>query len=235
MIYPRDSGNESKRPRRQDLLKRPHVRDDQRDTTRRCQRVEVTLIRNFSLIGLLLILPTSAFALDYDRNEVVSRELAFGGMMAPFDVDPRPPVRCTYDKRLICESYDSKPVGFFIRGTARRHRRNFYVGAEMQLGLTLPLDSFGPHPWIGGGGAIGVETADNGWARVRGYSELGVGIYFSNSSITDMLNFFAEVGARYQLRVFDRPHFLLHLGIRGMTSFSEIGLQIAAGVGWTFD
>ena len=198
-------------------------------------RAEVTLIRNLSLIILLLSLPYSAFALDYDRNEVVSRELALGGMMAPFDIDPRPPVACPYDKRLVCESYNSKPVGFFIRGSARRHRRNFYVGAEAQLGLTLPLDSFGPHPWVGVGGAVGVETADNGWARVRGYSELGVGIYFANSSITDMLNFFFEVGGRYQLRVFDRPHFLLHLGIRGMTSFSELGLQVAAGVGWTFD
>lgn len=161
------------------------------------------------LLGASATLSPPAHGLDYDRNDVRARELGLGTVLAPVA---------------------GRPLGLFVQGTARRHRRSIYLSTQLQLGALL-----GGLPWVHLAGAVGMETADDAWVRVRGYGELGTGIIFANTRLSDTLAFFGEVGVRYQIRAFARPHLLLHAGLRGMTNFSHAGVQAQVGVAWTFD
>jgi hypothetical protein len=150
-----------------------------------------------------------ALALDYDRNDVRGRELGIVTLIAPVA---------------------DNPVGVALRGTARRHMRRLYVGLEAQLGATLL-----PGPWLLLAGAVGAETADDAWQPLRGYAEAGVGALYAHTQVFDVLVFHGEAGVRYQLQSFERPHVLVHLGLRGMYNFTTIGAQVVTGIGWTFD
>ena len=190
--------------------------------------------RAFAILLLLLVTPT-AFALDYDRNTVSEREISLAFGLAPVDVDTRAPSPCLADPAKTCEENVALPPVMLVRGTARRHTRNFYLGAEVELGATLPVATFGAHPWIAAGGAIGFETSDNGWDRLRGYGEIGILGVWANTRLAETLTFFSEIGFRYQASAAKRPHLLLHGGLRGMTNFSHFGVLGIIGVGWTFD
>lgn len=184
----------------------------------------------------ILLVAQPAWARDYDRNDVVDRELSVGFGLSPVDVDPRNPVACPAPNATkVCAENSSRPAVIALRGDARRHIRNFYMSAELELGATLPIAGFGPHPWLGAGGAIGLETSGNGWDRLRGYGELGVLGVWADTTIAEVLNFTAEAGVRYQLLSSERPHVLLHLGVRGMYNFSYFGVMSFAGVSWMFD
>ncbi|MBI5611154.1 MAG: hypothetical protein HY902_19935 [Deltaproteobacteria bacterium] len=186
-------------------------------------------------VALLAILlpPSTAYALDYDLNDLADRELGIGGALAPTDVDPRGPAKCPTSS-AICANV-TQPFGTLLRGTARRHRGHLYMSTELLLGLTWPTGSLPAHPWFAVGGAIGAETAADGYARVRGYGEFGADIVWTNSSVFDILHVFTEVGLRLQVQQYGRPHTLLFLGARALSNLDRIGLGIFGGVGFTFD
>ncbi len=188
-------------------------------------------------IGLVLLaalaVPNLAQALDYDLNDLAGREIGIGGALAPTDVDLRAAVKCPAGK-TNCDNI-TQPFGTVLRGTARRHRGHLYMATEALLGLTWPTGSLPAHPWIGVGGALGFETAADGFARVRGYGELGADIVWTNTTVFDVLHVFTEFGLRLQVQQFGRPHTLLFLGARAMTNLDHIGLGMFGGVGFTFD
>ena len=150
------------------------------------------------------------------------------------DIDPSIAKPCTPGKSLICQ-HVVQPIGLLLRGTARRHLRQFYASGEVLVGATSPTDGFSAGPWLGGGAAIGLESATDGYRRLRWYGELGADLAFTNTSLGDMLNFYLESGMRFQVQQFDRPHVYLHLGMRVSNNFRHFGYGLAAGVGWTFD
>lgn len=199
------------------------------------------------LIGLavagLLCAAAPAHGLDYDRNDVLSREVALGFGLSPADVDPVDPT-CLGNEantpRAACPAglwaeHEVLPIVLFVRGTARRQTRFFYVAGEAQVGVTFPSGGFSARPWLALGGAVGAETADDAWEKVRGYGELGTSLVYAHTRLADVLNFFVEGGLRYQVRSFERPHTLLHIGMRVLSNFSHVGYALQAGVGWTFD
>lgn len=189
-----------------------------------------------ALIGLiaLLSLPTDASAGDFDRNDLQARELALLAVISPADIDPGSAAKCSPKGTLIC-SHVVQPPGLVLRGTARRHMRQFYGAAELMLGATAPADGFSAGPWIGGGASIGMESATDGFKRLRWYGELGGNLLWNNTTVGDLMVFFLESGARIQVQQFERPHVYLHVGARVMNNFRHFGYGLAAGVGWTFD
>lgn len=194
--------------------------------------------RRLLLIGASVVfasaLPSLSWAGDYDRNDVRARELTIMPLISPADIDPELSKPCAPGKALICD-HVVRPIGLLLRGTARRHLRRFYGSGEILIGATAPTDGFGGHPWIGGGAAIGIESASDGFRRLRWYGELGGDVVFTYTSLGDMLNFFLEGGMRFQVQQFDRPHVYLHLGMRVLNNFRHFGYGLAGGVGWTFD
>lgn len=193
------------------------------------------MLRWLAPIVAILLVPVAALGSDYDRNVVAERALALGAGIAPVDVDPAPPTPCADDKNRNCVANISQPGVVFLRGSARRHIRRFYVGVEVELGATTPRATFGVHPWLAGGASIGLETADNGWDRLRGYGELAVLAIWANTRIGETLTFAAETGVKWQLASTSRPHLLLHLGVRGLYNFSHLGAVAVLGAAWTFD
>jgi len=153
--------------------------------------------------------------------------------LAPTDVDLRSAVKCPAGK-TNCD-YVTQPFGTLLRGAARRHRGHLYTGTEILLGLTWPTGSLPAHPWLGVGGTLGFETAADGYARVRGYGELGADLVWTNTSVFDVLHVFTEFGLRMQVQQFGRPHTLLFLGARVMSNLQHVGMGLFGGVGFTFD
>jgi hypothetical protein len=186
-------------------------------------------------IAALCLLASPAYARDYDRNLVAEREVSVGFGLSPMDLDTRVPQACAGSKTTTCAENIARANVITVRGSARRHQRNFYLGGELELGAVLPASGFGTHPWIGLGGTIGLETSNNAWDRLRGYGELGVLGAWADTRIAEILCFTSEVGVRYQVDTSARPHVLLHLGVRGLYNFSHVGVMSFAGMSWTFD
>lgn len=192
------------------------------------------LLPSWAAISAALWWPSLAWAGDYDRNDLSARELAVMPFISPADIDPELAKPCTAGKATICQ-HVVQPIGLLLRGTARRHRRQFYGSGEVLIGATAPTDGFSAMPWIGGGAAIGMESATDGFRKLRWYGELGGDLAFTNTSLGDMLNFYLESGMRFQVQQFDRPHVYLHLGMRVTNNFRHFGYGLVGGVGWTFD
>ena len=176
-----------------------------------------------------------ALARDYDRNDVAEREIAVGFGLSPVDIDTRAPIYCSDAPSKTCEANVQRANVLTVRGTARRHIRHFYMALEAELGATLPAGVLPAHPWLAGGGAVGLESANNAWDAWRGYAEIGVLAIWADTRLAEALAFTGEAGIRFQTSTADRPHTLLSLGLRGMYNFSYVGVMGFAGVGWTFD
>lgn len=191
------------------------------------------------LVALALLLATvPARALDYDRNDVIGRELSLGFLLSPTDLRECPDGTRRFETKACKAAVPPTPVqpaGLVLRGTARRHQRWFYVATELQAGLLFPVADHGARPWLEVAGAAGAETAHDGYEKLRGYGELGVALLYAHTRLSDTLAFFAEGGMRYQVRTYERPHWLLHIGVRAMHNFSQLGLLVHAGLGFTFD
>lgn len=187
-----------------------------------------------ALLLAALAIPQAADAGDFDRNDLQARELALMPVISPADIDPALSGKCSPKSALVC-AHVVQPPGLTLRGTARRHLRQFYGAAEVTIGATAPADGFSAGPWIGGGAAIGIESATDGYKRLRWYGELGANLLWNNTTLGDVMVFFVESGARMQVQQFERPHVYLHLGARVMNNFRHFGYGLAAGIGWTFD
>ncbi len=192
-------------------------------------------MQRWLVLVVVLLFAQPALARDYDRNFVTERELSLGFGLSPVDLDTRIPVACVGAKTQTCASNMVRAALLAARGTARHHQRYFYLGGELEAGLVLPASGLGPNPWFAVGGAIGLETSNNGWDRWRGYGELGVLVNWADTRIAEMLCFTSEIGVRYQLDTSQRPHTVLHLGARALYNFSYVGVMSFAGVSWTFD
>ena len=188
----------------------------------------------FTALAAVALVGRPAFGGDYDRNEVSARELAVAVAILPDDLDRRPAGPCTGVPTKNCSNF-IQAFGAVVRGTARRHRGNLYVGTEAWLGLHVPQQQFSGGPVIGVGGSVGWESAADGFRRLRGYVEGGVGLMWSGTAPSDLLKFHGEFGMRYQVQQFDRPHTYLHIGARAMTNFNNFGGTMVTGVGWSFD
>jgi hypothetical protein len=173
-------------------------------------------------------------ALDYETNDLSTRELAIGGMIATADTDPAVKTKCGPDGTQTCENI-VQPFGIFVRGAARRHRRYFYLGSEVQVGVLLPQSGQTARPWLMWAGVFGGETSPSGYTRLRGYGEAGMGMAFANTKIGDTLQVFAEGGMRYRLQTHTRPHLIAHAGLRVTTNLGLTGMQAQVGLGWAFD
>jgi hypothetical protein len=172
----------------------------------------VRLLRNLicPLLAVVWVLgPAQASAGDYDRNDVLSRELSFGAMMLPVE---------------------RSPVALMARGAARRHDRRFYFGTEASLGLVLDI-----RPLLTVGTMIGLETAQDAWQPLRGYVEAGASLFWANTGPRELLNFHLEAGIRYLVTSYRRPHLSLHMGVRALTSLARFGGTVTCGATWTFD
>jgi hypothetical protein len=180
----------------------------------RPSRASVRACLAFVLACGLWVAP-SVHALDYDRNDVLTRGVGVGFALAPILGN--------------CRTCSAPPVTF-ARGFAGRQTRFLYFDIEAQLGVI-----YNGHPWVSRGGAVGGETADSAFVKLRGYAELGVAMIWMSQSLSDTLNFSGEVGLRYQVRSYSRPHTLLYIGARGLSNFNHIGAMIHAGLMWTFD
>ncbi len=163
-----------------------------------------------SLTAALLVMASAGevLALDYDRNDVLGRELALGVAVLPVE---------------------GHPLGPFVRGTARRHTRALYFGGEAQLGAT------GQGPWVTVAATVGGETAQDAWAPLRGYGEFGTQLMYAGTSVFDTLGFFLEGGMRYQVRTYERPHLQLGIGVRAVNNMQRTGFSAQFGVSWLFD
>jgi hypothetical protein len=178
--------------------------------------------------------PRPVFALDYETNDVSTRELALGGMVASADTDPAFRAKCGPTTKQICDNV-VQPFGVFVRGTARRHRRYFYLGSELQVGILLPQSGQTARPWLMWAGVVGGETTPSGYTRLRGYGEAGMGMAFANTKLGDSLQVFAEGGMRYRMQTHTRPHLIAHAGLRVTTNLGLTGMQAQVGLGWAFD
>lgn len=163
----------------------------------------------------LLLAARPAQALDYERNDIVVRGLGVGFAVAPIKAPCR-----------TC----SAPAVSFIRGVASRQTRFLYFSAETQLGVM-----FDGGPWLSLGGAVGAETADNAFVKLRGYGEIGTAFTYMNTSIYDYLMFSVEAGLRYQVSDYDRPHSMLYIGARLFTNIQNVSGMVHGGLMWTFD
>ena len=162
-----------------------------------------------AVLCALALWSVDAHAGDYERNDVSGREVALVGGRVPAN---------------------DGPFGVTFRGVARRHTRFFYLAAELETGVT-----FRPGAYVAFGGAVGVETADNAYTRIRGYGQVGVAGQWSHTSPYEALVFHVELGARVQLQTNVRPHSYAFVGTRVNSNFKQYGVSLAAGVGWTFD
>lgn len=209
-------------------------------------RLAMAIGTRFGLVAAALafgLVTAPAYALDYDRNDVLGREVAVGFGLSPADINPAASMCLdgkTNTPRDKCPEASWRenevlPIVLFVRGTARRQTRFFYVAGETQVGLTFPSAGFNAGPWLALGGAVGVETVDDAWQRLRGYGEFGTQLTYTNTRLADMLSFSVEGGMRYQLQSFERPHTLVHIGLRVLSNFRHIGYALQAGIGWTFD
>jgi hypothetical protein len=174
-----------------------------------------------------------AAALDYDRNDVREREISLMGMKSTADVDARLPGKCSPSSKTMCE-FVKQPFALALRGAARRHTRHLYVGTEVLAGLTLPTDLEGAHPLLGIGAMAGAETAGDA-RRLRGYLELGTQLVWTATRVFDMFNVYGELGARYRVVTYQRPHLQLGLGARALSNFERSGLAVNVSVAWAFD
>ncbi len=170
--------------------------------------------RNRFMVGLCalafaLCLSPRAEGLDYDRNDVLGRELGLFAGSLPID---------------------GRPLGLGVRGVARRHTRFLTLGTEVILGATSA-----PRPLIGVTALLGAETSDNAWDRLRGYGEFGFGMMWANNELFDLLSFHLEGGMRILIQDASRPHLSLTLGVRLSTDFSGVGLAFLTGMAWAFD
>ncbi len=184
--------------------------------------------------ALALCVAQSALAGDYDRNDVQAREVGLFVGILPADQDLRPQGPCISDKAQTCK-FVTLPLAATVRGTARRHVRNLYFGTEVIVGITAPAAPYNTGLVLGAGAKVGLETAEDGFKRLRGYGEFGVDILYAGTKVVDWLNFFVEGGMRYQVLTYERPHTHLYLAARGMSNFSHLGIGLTAGLGWTFD
>lgn len=160
---------------------------------------------------LSVLCPSAATATDYERNDVNGRELGVVVMRTPVA---------------------GQPLSMLVSGTARRHTRFFYVGGNLSLGVSLQ-----GQPVTMLSGAVGLETADDGFVRVRGYGELGAGAFWANSDqpVLDLLMFHVETGVRWQMRSWARPHWQLVAGVRLFSNFRYLGFAVLTGMNFTFD
>lgn len=162
------------------------------------------------LSALILMLGAgNAVALDYDRNDVLVRELSAVVMAVPSD---------------------TAPIGVMVRGVARRQTRNLGLGVEVLAGVSTD-----PRPLVGVGGIVGFESSSNAWDMLRVYGETGVGMMVVSSDPMDWLQFHVEGGARILLSALDRPHLSLTSGLRIVSSFRHFGWGLQVGLSWTFD
>ncbi len=173
--------------------------------TRDQSRLAVALV---TMAGALLLAP-AAQGLDYDRNDVLGRELGFFAGSLPID---------------------GRPLGLAVRGVARRHTRFLTLGTEVLIGATSA-----PRPLIGVMALLGAETSDNAWDRLRGYGEFGFGLMWANNELFDLLSFHVEGGTRILIQDAARPHLSLTLGMRLSTDFSGVGFAFLTGMSWAFD
>ena len=181
-----------------------------------------------------LFAATPCHAGDYERNDVAGRELgAFVGIL-PADLDPRPQGPCPKNNTQTCR-FVTLPLAMAVRGAARRHVRGFYLGTEIVLGASLPAAPYGSSLVVGGGGMIGVESADDSFKRFRAYAEMGIELMSAGTKVGDWLHIFLEGGMRYQTQTFQRPHSYLFTAVRALNNFNHFGLGLTAGMGWTFD
>ena len=162
------------------------------------------------LIALMILgFAANASALDYDRNDVLVREVSALVLAVPSDTGP---------------------IGVTVRGVARRQTRNFGLGLEVIAGMTTD-----PRPYLGVGAIIGVESSSNGWDRIRVYGEGGVGVAWYSNNPMDLLNFHIEGGTRILMSSLDRPHLALTTGLRIVTSLRHVGWGLQIGMSWSFD
>ncbi|MBM4342441.1 MAG: hypothetical protein FJ100_03570 [Deltaproteobacteria bacterium] len=178
--------------------------------------------------------PQLAAAGDFERNEVLGRELAAGVAVVPDDIDFRAPGPCPGATKVQCLN-QSLAVGPIVRGAARRHRGNLYLGSEVVLGMRVPLGEFSAFPIIGAGAAIGWETAADSYKRLRGYGEFGASLVYSGTRASDLLKFHVEAGLRYRVKTYERPHSYIHIGARVINNFAHFGAALFSGIGWAFD
>ncbi len=174
---------------------------------RATRRLRALLVAIAAVAAVAQARPASA--LDFDRNDVMARDLAVLGVVGAFA---------------------NHPVGLVVRGSARRHNDWFYRGLSLEVGFLSDV-----RPWLMLAGAIGAETATDSWAAFRAYAEGGVGLMYASTGLGQMLAFHVESGIRYQIRSYERPHVLVHVGARVLHNFNNYGLAVISGVAWTFD
>ncbi len=158
-----------------------------------------------------MCLASPAHGLDYERNDVLGREVGIGLMRTPTN---------------------GLPMTLVVRGTARRHARHFYVDGSVFMGMTFEVQ-----PLLMGTVSFGMESADDSFRRVRGYGEVGSGLFFANSEkpLLDLLAFHLEGGLRIHLRTWARPHTQVTVGVRLLSNFRFVGLMGMVGTNFTFD
>lgn len=167
------------------------------------------------VVGIGLFAARPSPALDYDRNDVLTRGIGMGFAVAPI--------------RATCYTC-SAPLASFVQGTAGRQTRFLFVATEVQLGMV-----FNGHPWLSVGGLTGLETADNAFVPLRGYGQIGVAFTYMSNVLADVMVFSAEAGLRYQARSYSRPHTLLYLGVRALSNLGHSTGMVHGGLMWTFD
>jgi len=163
------------------------------------------------LFTLLLVAPDLAEARDFDRNDLI--ETSYGGALA---VAPRA----------------SHSIGMLGRVAVRRHRRRLFLGGEGLLGAGLtPLGLA-----VGVTGFVGLETSDNGWDRLRGYGQVGIGgVHYGSGSLINMPEVHAEVGARVMLQNYRAPHTMVEFGVRPVSDFYRWGVLVHLSLAFAFD
>ncbi|MEY3014171.1 MAG: hypothetical protein RIT45_2906 [Pseudomonadota bacterium] len=165
------------------------------------------LVSLFLLVGSMLA--STAYAGDYDRNEVAGRSIGLLVGSAPID---------------------NRPLTIMVQGAARKQNRWLTLGTQIALGA-----HFDGHVVVMAGGVAGIESTSSDWTLLRGYLELGANIFYAGSRLGDTLVFHVEGGLRLKLRAFARPHLSLQLGLRGMSNFNRFGWLVPIGLHWTFD
>jgi hypothetical protein len=163
------------------------------------------------LIAASVFSSGSAAALNYERNDVRGRELAFAMMRTPVE---------------------GLPVTLGLRGSARRHIRHVYYGTSAWLGWAL-----NNRPVLMLSGSIGLESAANAFEPYRSYGELGIGTFWAATDewLRKLMTFHAEVGIRWTVRDWNRPHWQAFAGLRTFANFRFVGVAAVTGINFTFD
>ena len=154
---------------------------------------------------------------DYDRNDVAVRAVGLSVGIAPIE------------RTTGCKSC-SLPVATMVHGVAAHQRRNLYLGGEAGVGVTDDA-----RPWLMAGALLGVETAASAQEKLRAYGEFLTSINYFHTRMSDTLAFSLEVGMRYQVRDYQRPHTLVALGVRVGNNLHHNFAMLHAGLVWTFD